>query len=266
MSGPRTSWNADDSLRTAAEPSPDGLRLYLRAALPADALLELSTDREGGGPFTVALISRVLESGQMPTRTELEGDRGPGDRNDALEFCSLVRWGDECAPLQCLAAWLLLTLCADPVDDGRFDVGHETVWSLVDAAASDSVECCVRAIAYLRWHLLERNDSGPTVFHELGMACLYAAIFHAHPAPTSRETLDTQCRRAVEVGDRETLVAIGEGQIGWLNWPLDLTASHAGYRWRELCNSLLVPRGATETPKSARDILSRLNAKADPSF
>ena len=117
-----------------------------------------------------------------------------------------------------------------------------------------------RAISFLRWQAGARNEPGPTVYHELGIACILASLFRDHPGARLRDALNAQCARVLETADRELLEAIETRDIYNINWPLDITLSMREREWRQLCGEMLGPFREREMPASAAAILRRLDA------
>ncbi|QKK09858.1 MAG: hypothetical protein HND58_17995 [Planctomycetota bacterium] len=196
----------------------------------------------------------------MPPSEVMSGRTAEAGLSWPREVFALARWGDGFAPWQCFAAWVLLTWVADPNDDECTEADADTVWSLTEGATRLSPEICAHAIAYLRWQAPARNEPGPTAFHELGIACLYAALFRSHPGQRLRDALDMQCLRTIEVADQDTLEAIDSGEIWAIRWPLDMTQCVMERQWRTLCSELLGPFDQRQMPDSAGEILRRMQA------
>ncbi len=243
-------------LSLASEASRDGLRHCLRSVFTDDSIRARTWGSIGGGTLTHSLTMQLLSTGTMPTSAQMSG---LGDDSWPREFFELIRWGDSYAPWQCLAAWVLLTWVADPADDQISDADTDTVWSLTEAASRISPEVCARAIAYLRWQALARNDPGPTVFHELGITCLYAAMLRECPGSTLRDALDAQCLRLISVAEQDMLDAIDSCEIWTLRWPLDMESYTMNKKWRKLCDELLHSTDSQQMPASVQEILRRLH-------
>ncbi|MCW5775012.1 MAG: hypothetical protein KIS87_01010 [Phycisphaeraceae bacterium] len=260
MSHPETS--PDTLLRIAAQPSRDGLRLVLRSCLSDEVLFAKTALGLEGGPYSEKVCRAIRDTGIMPPSEVMSGRTREAGSSWPREVLELARWWDDFAPWQCFAAWAILTWVADPADDNVTTAGDETIYALASSAMRAGPEACASAIAFLRWHAEARNEPGPTVYHELAAACLHAALFRAQPGQRYRDALDAQCKRVLEVADREILEAIDKLEIGNINWPLDLTVSMFATEWRTLCASMLGPWDRRAMPDSASEILLRLQRGA----
>lgn len=247
---------ADRLLAFAESPSRDALRHTLKPHLHESARQARTLGSIGGGRQTDVLTVRVLSGGSLPTSAEMKRD----DDSWPREFFELIRYGDEYAPWQAFACWLLLAWVTEPEDDGVTTAEDETVVSLADASRRISPDVCAAAAAFLRWQVPRRNDPGPTVYHELGIACLLGSLHQLFDRHVTYDALDHQCRRTLAVSERETLAAISTREIYNINWPLDLKASTAEKAWRSCCKACLAPAPGIEAPESAATILSRVDA------
>ncbi|MFG0314815.1 MAG: hypothetical protein ACF8LL_11630, partial [Phycisphaerales bacterium] len=201
-------FNPDSVLRIAAEPSRDALRLALARYLDDDLLHAKTMLGLEGGPFTEHVCRAIRDTGVMPSSEVMSGQVAEAGHAWPRELLELTRWGSDCAAWQCFACWVLLTWVADPADDNVSDPGDETICSLVSAAILLDEDVRAKAISFLIWPAGARNEPGPTVYHELGIACILASLFRSHPGGRLRDALDAQCCRVLETADRELLEAI----------------------------------------------------------
>lgn len=258
MSSERAINDPDRLLRIAATPSRDGLRISLIPLLGDDVVHAKTALGFEGGPFSEKVCRAIRDTGVMPRADVMSGQAEEAGLSWPREVLELARWGDEYAPWQCFAAWVLLTWVADPADDQASVAEDETVCSLAHSASQLTPDICANAISYLRWHAPARNESGPAAYHELAKACLYAAMFRACPGKRLHDALDEQCQHVLYTADRELLEAIDRGSVYNLQWPLNLTESLAREQWQSLCESFLAPFDARAMPPSADKLLAKL--------